>query len=103
MREAAGHVAAGARVGILFGRERTGLENDDIQRASAIVTVPVNPAFPSLNLAQCALLLGYEWRQAVAGSEVVAEQLVTGRSELACKEDVERLLAHLVEIGRAHV
>ncbi|MEO0820644.1 MAG: RNA methyltransferase [Pseudomonadota bacterium] len=97
MREAAGHVAAGARVGILFGRERTGLENDDIQRASAIVTVPVNPAFPSLNLAQCVLLLGYEWRQAVADSEVVAEQLVTGRSELACQEDVERLLAHLVE------
>ena len=55
-------VAEGRRVGFLFGPERAGLENEDVAPANAIVTVPVNPEFPSLNLAQCALLLGYEWR-----------------------------------------
>jgi tRNA/rRNA methyltransferase len=60
--EAAARIAAGERVGFLFGPERAGLENDDIARANAIVTVPVNPEFPSLNLAQCVLLLGHEWR-----------------------------------------
>ena len=52
--------AEGKRVGILFGPERAGLENEDIVQANAIVTVPVNPAFPSLNLGQCVLLMGYE-------------------------------------------
>jgi tRNA/rRNA methyltransferase len=55
--------AEGKRVGVLFGPERAGLENDDIIHANAIVTVPVNPDFPSLNLAQCVLLLGYEWQR----------------------------------------
>lgn len=54
----------GWKVGFLFGPERTGLENDDIERATAICSVPVNPAFKSLNLAQCVLLTSYEWRQA---------------------------------------
>ena len=53
--------AGGRRTAILFGPERTGLENDDVAPANAIVTVPVNPAFPSLNLAQCVLLMAYEW------------------------------------------
>ena len=49
------------RVAIIFGPERAGLENDDVARASAIVTVPVNPEFASLNLAQAVLLMGYEF------------------------------------------
>ncbi|MFO6463179.1 RNA methyltransferase [Jannaschia sp. KMU-145] len=61
MAEARSRLAEGQRVAILFGPERTGLENDDIARANAIVSVPTNPAFPSLNLAQCVLLMGYEW------------------------------------------
>lgn len=65
--------AAGKRVGVLFGPERTGLENDDIALANAIVTVPVNPDFPSLNLAQCVLLAGYEWRRQTDGSIPVPE------------------------------
>ncbi|EKE43638.1 hypothetical protein OCGS_2370 [Oceaniovalibus guishaninsula JLT2003] len=55
--------AGGERVAILFGPERAGLENDDVALATGIVTVPVNPDFPSLNLAQCVLLMGYEWRR----------------------------------------
>ncbi|SEN62135.1 tRNA/rRNA methyltransferase [Paracoccus alcaliphilus] len=49
------------RCAIIFGPERAGLENEDVARANAIVTVPVNPEFASLNLAQAVLLMGYEW------------------------------------------
>jgi len=56
-------IAAGQKVGILFGAERAGLENADIARANAIISVPVNPRFASLNLAQCVLLTSYEWRR----------------------------------------
>ncbi len=61
MQEARTATVEGRRIALIFGPERTGLENDDIARASAIVTVPVNPDFPSLNLAQAVLLMGYEW------------------------------------------
>lgn len=53
--------------GILFGPERTGLDNDDISLADALVTFPVSPLFPSLNLAQSVLLCGYEWWKNLSG------------------------------------
>jgi tRNA/rRNA methyltransferase len=85
----------GKRVGILFGPERTGLENADILPANAVVTVPTNADFPSLNLAQCVLLMGYEWiRQ---GSEVPPEVLDLAGREMASKADLERLAAHWEE------
>jgi tRNA/rRNA methyltransferase len=65
-------IAAGERVGVLFGPERAGLENEDIAQANAIVSVPVDPAFPSLNLAQCVLLMAYEWRR--TGLDATAEE-----------------------------
>ena len=62
------HVAAGETVAILFGRERNGLENDEVALADCIVTLPVNPAFASLNLAQAVVIVAYEWfRLAGAG------------------------------------
>ncbi|MDE2468326.1 MAG: RNA methyltransferase, partial [Bradyrhizobium sp.] len=51
----------GGEVGILFGRERSGLLNEEVAIANRIVTFPVNPGFASLNLAQAVLLMGYEW------------------------------------------
>jgi tRNA/rRNA methyltransferase len=54
---------AGLRCGVLFGKERTGLENADIAVADVIVTAPVDPNFASLNLAQSVLLFAYEWRK----------------------------------------
>lgn len=57
--------ASGQAVGILFGGERAGLETRDIALAQAIVTVPVDPRFPSLNLAQAVALNAYEWRLTV--------------------------------------
>lgn len=55
---------AGQATGILFGRERWGLTNEEIALADAIVTFPVNPAFASLNIAQAVLLMSYEWMSA---------------------------------------
>src|ERR1700733_13017726 len=52
------------KVGVMFGRERTGLVNDHIALASALITIPLNSEFMSLNLAQAVLLIGYEWYQA---------------------------------------
>ena len=68
MPESAGRIAAGETHGILFGPERTGLDNDDIALADAVVTFPVNPAYASLNLAQAVLLVAYEWMKASGGA-----------------------------------
>jgi tRNA/rRNA methyltransferase len=65
--EAHRRVSAGEGVGILFGRERAGLGNDEISCADAIITFPVDPAFASVNLAQAVLLVGYEWRRTATG------------------------------------
>jgi tRNA/rRNA methyltransferase len=59
---------AGEAVGVLFGRERNGLENDEVALADCIVTLPVNPAFSSLNLAQAVLILAYEWFKCAGGA-----------------------------------
>lgn len=59
--QAHGRLRGGEKVGILFGRERTGLDNDEVAIADAIITFPVDPANASLNLAQAVLLVGYEW------------------------------------------
>jgi tRNA/rRNA methyltransferase len=65
MSEAA--AAPGERRGILFGPERTGLDNDEVALCDAIVTFPSNPAYASLNLAQAVLLCAYEWFRAAHG------------------------------------
>ena len=69
MPESAAAIAAGQAHGILFGPERTGLDNDDIALADAVVTFPVNPAYASLNLAQAVLLMGYEFMRASGSRE----------------------------------
>ena len=63
-------VAVGETHGILFGPERTGLDNDEVAMADGIITFPVNPACASLNLAQAVLLMAYEWRRASATDAV---------------------------------
>jgi len=60
-------VAAGGVVAIVFGRERNGLENDEVALADRILTLPVNPAFASLNLAQAVVVVAYEWFKAATG------------------------------------
>ena len=56
--------AEGQKIGIFFGGERAGLSNEDVAHAHAIITIPLNPEFSSLNLAQGVLLCAYEWAQA---------------------------------------
>jgi tRNA/rRNA methyltransferase len=85
----------GKRVGVLFGPERAGLENEDVALANAIVTVPVNPDFFSLNLGQSALLLAYEWRRQTV--EVAPEVMGLARTEFASKLEVEKLADHYEE------
>jgi|TARA_B110000037_G_scaffold123006_1_gene140391 tRNA/rRNA methyltransferase len=57
------HVVSGKKVGLLFGPEKAGLKNDDIALSTAIVSVPLNPSFASINLAQAVGLMSYEWFQ----------------------------------------
>ena len=92
MAEAQRRIAAGEHVAVLFGPERAGLENDDIARANAIISVPVNPDFPSLNLAQCVLLAAYEWRRATA--EVTPVETAFAGTETATVIEIEKLAAH---------
>ncbi|MBI2719316.1 MAG: RNA methyltransferase [Rhizobiales bacterium] len=67
-RDMRARIARSERVGLLFGRERWGLNNDEVSLADIIVTAPVNPAFASLNIAQAVLLVGYEWYKLEAAS-----------------------------------
>lgn len=92
MALAAERVASGERVAVLFGPERAGLENDDIARANAVISVPVNPDFASLNLAQCVLLTAYEWQRAQGG--IVAERVDLAGAVWAEQIEVEKLAAH---------
>ncbi len=95
MKLAAEKIAAGDRVAVLFGPERAGLENDDISRANAIVSVPVNPEFASLNLAQCVLLMGYEWMRQ-QGDHTPIVQGMAG-TEWADNSEIEHLAKHYEE------
>lgn len=92
MIEARERIAQGARVAVLFGPERAGLENEDIARANAIISVPVNPDFPSLNLAQCVLLTAYEWRRAT--TDIAPSALGLAGTETATGIEIEKLAEH---------
>lgn len=84
--------AAGQKVGVLFGPERAGLENEDIVRANAIISVPVNPEFPSLNLAQAVLLCAYEWGR--QGTQTPPEVVALAGTEHATAQEIARLAEH---------
>ena len=70
--EMAPRVASGETVALVFGRERNGLENHEVGLADRIVTLPVNPAFASLNLAQAVIVVAYEWFK-LTGADAVRE------------------------------
>jgi tRNA/rRNA methyltransferase len=89
------YAAAGEPCGVLFGPERTGLHNDDLTLADTILTVPLNPGFSSLNLAQAVLVVGYEWF--TAASAAPAEKLDAGLSRAANKAELFNFFDHLEE------
>jgi tRNA/rRNA methyltransferase len=92
-REARAGLAQRRKVGLLFGPERTGLSNDDLIFADAVLSVPLNPDFSSLNLAQAVLLVGYEWFQAGALPPMPQG---TAPSRRATKGELAQLVEHLV-------
>jgi len=97
--EAAGlmapRVAAGENVAILFGRERNGLENDEMALADVILTLPVNPAFASLNLAQAVIIVAYEWFKLAGGGK-----LPCGKPNKSAPAPKQQLLAFFEAIER---
>lgn len=96
MEQAREIVARGGKVGVMFGPERAGLENEDVVEANAIVTVPVNPEFASLNLAQAVLLMAYEWGRQVA--DVAPEVVEMAKTEWAGHVEIEKLGDHYEEV-----
>ena len=90
----------GHRVALVFGCERYGLSNEDVNRCHACLTIPTQPDYGSLNLAQAVQLLAYDWRQALGGYAVQAR---TAEPAWADATAVQGLLAHweqmLVQIG----
>jgi len=93
-REIAGEVAGGGTVGILFGRERYGLQNQEVALANRIVTFPVNPGFASLNLAQAVLLIGYEWFK--LATDAALPFAMPQRSESASQHQIQAFFDNLV-------
>ncbi len=89
MAEMRARMARGEKCAILFGPERTGLENEEVILADAVVTIPVAPEYPSLNLAQAVVILGYEWLLSTAQQ---TENTVEPAAE---KQMLEGLFGHL--------
>jgi tRNA/rRNA methyltransferase len=93
-REISAEITGGGSVAILFGRERYGLQNEEVALADRIITFPVNPAFASLNLAQAVLLTGYEWfKLATEGALPFA---MPERSERASQHQMQAFFDNLV-------
>ena len=97
-------IGRGEKIALLFGRERWGLDNDEVSMADVIVTAPVNPAFASINIAQAVLLMGYEWfkDQAVTLGQRTPELaalegpgLQTPDTRPATKEELFGFIEHL--------
>ena len=88
-------IAAGEAVAVVFGRERNGLENDEVALADRILTLPVNQAFASLNLAQAVLVVAYEWFKLASGGK-----LPFAMPEKSATAPKEQLLAFFASLER---
>ena len=90
----------GQKVAVLFGPERAGLENDDVALANAIISVPVNPEFSSLNLGQSVLLTAYEWRRQI--DLMPPEVMEMAKTEFVEGIEIEKLGDHFEQrLGEA--
>ena len=82
------------RVGLLFGPERAGLDNDDMAQADALIRFPLDPGFMSLNLAQAVLVMAYEWW--TAADSTTPRTLMTNETIVATKGDLDNFMTHLI-------
>lgn len=87
--------AEGHRVGFVFGSERFGMANEDVYRCHACLSIPTAPGYGSLNLAQAAQVLAYEWRQALGGFPVAVRMPTPQRADVPA---VQGLLTHWSEV-----
>jgi len=86
-----GLAAAGHGLGFVFGSERFGLSNEDVYRCHSCLSIPTDPAYGSLNLAQAVQIMAYEWRQALGGFGVAPRTRPERRADVPA---VQGLLAH---------
>lgn len=86
------HATRGHKVAFVFGSERHGMANEDVYRCNAVISIPTNPDYGSLNLSQAVQLLSYEWRMALGCFPVAAR---TPDPELADGDAVQGMLTHL--------
>lgn len=93
VRECHDRQAGGQKTAVLFGRERNGLENDEIAMTQGVINVPANPDFASINLAQTVLLMGYEWFQ--QADDRPGKFTEYGGGERASSEQLEQFLKRL--------
>jgi tRNA/rRNA methyltransferase len=101
--EMAGQIAASPeRSAILFGAERSGLETEEVALANAIVTVPINPEFASLNLAQAVILLAYEWSKGSSLAQPTSKALEPPAPHGEIEGLIGQLDADLVAKGYFH-
>jgi tRNA/rRNA methyltransferase len=91
-----------ARSAILFGPERSGLETEDVALANAIVTVPINPEFGSLNLAQAVILLAYEWSKHADLSQPPTKELEPAAPHGELEGMIRQIEESLEEQGYFH-
>lgn len=82
-------------IALVFGNERTGLSNEDVERCSALAHIPANPAYSSLNLSQAIQVLAYELRIAYLEGENAGAAASTGAGTLAASDEIERMYVHL--------
>jgi tRNA/rRNA methyltransferase len=87
-------IAAGSGVGVLFGRERSGLTNEEVSLADAILTLPVDPGFSSLNVAQSVLIVAYEWRLSGLVDEAAGLPFDAGIALPAPRHELLRMFEH---------
>jgi tRNA/rRNA methyltransferase len=104
---AAHEQAVHGEIALVFGNERTGLSNEDVERCSAIAHIPANPAYSSLNLAQAVQVLAYELRTAyldgdestdagpAAGAGAAPAETAGARAQMAASDEIESMFAHL--------
>lgn len=85
----------GGKSAILFGREASGLETEDVALARSILTVPINPEFGSLNLAQAVILCAYEWSKGASLTQPTAEAEIMPP---APQEELDGLIGHFEQL-----
>jgi TrmH family RNA methyltransferase len=101
VREAAARIVEDARrapAAVLFGTERTGLTNEDLEHSHTLVRIPADRAYPSLNLAMAVQLVAYELYRAQPDAAAATLETRSGAAPLASPEEMERLYGHLAEV-----